>query len=705
MQSESTDSATTVTGVRADSAQIAMRYRPLAQYGVIGDCRSAALVGPDGSIDWCCLPHFDSEAILLRLLDASRGGYFRVHPRNVSATQMEYLPGTNVLETRLSTSGGRLRLLDFMPVRQRRPGRDSATPLASLLPGGLHSPALEREAGNDIAAAHRINRLATCLSGVVTLDVALKATFNYAREPAVYESQPVGDGALAALVSAPGRALVFLVRRLPSNATVEGSLEQSLAIEQDVLRAQMNLHAGERAVAVLQYARDLAEARTLLATLLSHDFDADTDETLSYWHEWTARSRYSGPYQQAVERSALALKLCTFEPTGAIVAAPTTSLPELIGGTRNWDYRYTWLRDSAFTLGALAAIGHHEEARDYFHFLHDLQIRSGSDLKVLYSILGYYGAQLEEQTLDHLEGYRGSRPVRIGNAAAEQRQLDIYGELLDAAYTYVAQDGFRTFLRLHEANRDLRRLSVVLAEYVERHWQDLDRGIWEVRGPARAFVYSRAMCWVAMQRAIAIGEHSIHHRRLARWQATANRIRAEVLERGYDAALGSFTQAYGNRTLDAANLRLPLVDFLLATDPRMHSTIDVTSAGLRGSDGFLYRYRPATLGSPANDNPQELTDDGLPGTEGVFLACTFWLVSDLCNLGRLEEARALFEQLLEHASPLGLYSEELDPTTGEMLGNYPQAFTHIGLINAAAALEAAVQGHLPPQAPPAHPGQ
>ncbi len=408
--------------MRAQTASAAERYRPIAQYGVIGDCRTAALVGPDGSIDWLCLPHFDSEAILLRLLDANRGGYFRVQPRATAATQMEYLPGTNVLETRFATPEGACAWWTSCRSGPRARTRQATNPLATLLPGMARSSELEREAGNDVAAAHRINRLVTCLDGTVELQVALKATFNYARENPEYTPQLAGPDAVAALVSAPGRTLVFLLRLLPSNAASANPPRISLDIREGVLATSVTLHAGERAVALLQYARSLDEARTLLDTLLRHDFDADLDETLGYWHDWSARSHYTGLYQHAVERSALALKLCTFEPTGAIVAAPTTSLPELVGGTRNWDYRYTWLRDSAFTLGALAAIGRHDEARDYFHFLHDLQIRSGSQLKVLYSILGYSGAQLEEQTLDHLEGYRGSRPVRIGNAAAGQCQ-------------------------------------------------------------------------------------------------------------------------------------------------------------------------------------------------------------------------------------------------------------------------------------------
>ncbi len=696
--------STTVAEAVVGAAGETPRYRPIAQYGAIGDCRTAALVGPDGSIDWCCMPHFDDAAMFLRLLDADRGGYFRVRPFGATAHEMAYLPSSNVLATTFSTPTGKLQLVDSMPVRPRGRRRQFSRELAALLPGLPHSHDLEREAGNDVAAAHRINRLATCHFGEVDLEVALKVTFDYARRAAHIALQPVGSEAAAAILGAAGHYLVFLLHRMPSHVPLQRSADLALDLDGGVLRARIHLQAGERVIAVLNNARDEAEAHALLGSLTGHDFDADLDETLLYWRDWAARCRYHGPYQEAVLRSALALKLCTFEPTGAIVAAPTTSLPEAIGGARNWDYRYTWLRDSAFTLGALESLGYRDEARDYFHFLHDLQIQSGSDLHVLYSILGHVGVQLAEQTLDHLEGYRSSRPVRIGNGAVEQRQLDVYGELLDAAYNYVMREGFREEHRTHEDDRDLRALSAMVADYVEHHWQDLDRGIWEVRGPERAFVYSRAMCCVAMHRACMLATRHDHARHLARWLAVAQRIRADVIEHGYSTEMGSFTQAYGDRVLDAANLRLPLVGFLSAMDPLMQSTIQVTQAGLQGPGGFLYRYHP--VGADGRQPPgTQLADDGLPGGEGAFLSCTFWLVNDLCHQGRLEEARHLFERLLASASPLGLFSEEVDPASGEMLGNYPQAFTHIGLINAAVAIERAVQGRLPAQAPTSYIGE
>ncbi|MGH2484412.1 MAG: glycoside hydrolase family 15 protein, partial [Ktedonobacterales bacterium] len=347
---------------------------------------------------------------------------------------------------------------------------------------------------------------------------------------------------------------------------------------------------GQGLVTAAQYARTSEEARDLLRMLAEHSFEDDLEETLAYWRGWSAQCRYDGTYQDAVLRSALALKLCTFEPTGAIVASPTTSLPEGVGGVRNWDYRYTWLRDSSFTLDALERLGYSNEARDYFHFLHDLQIKNGADIRIMYGILGESDGKLEEQTLDHLEGYRGSRPVRIGNGACRQRQLDIYGELLDCAFRYVLRSGFHQDLT-HRPVHDLRGLAILVADYVAEHWQDTDRGIWEVRGEPRPFVYSRAMCWVAMDRAIVLAKHHGHERHVRRWVKARDAIRADVLEHGYDQQLATFVQSYGSNVLDAANLRLPLSGFLPWDDPRITSTIENTDRVLSADHALVFRYR------------------------------------------------------------------------------------------------------------------
>ena len=669
-------------------------YRPISDYAVIGDCRTAALVSPDGSIDWCCLPHFDSPAVFCRLLDIRKGGFFRLGPTDQARSSMIYLTGTNILETTFQTASGRLRLLDYMPVRKRQDNGSAGILLDNLLPfhnSGLE--ALKRETRNDVAAAHRINRMLTCLEGSASVDFVLKPTFDYARQAADIRIQDVGDDTAAAFFSAGGRFLVLVVHRL--NALSDQAALEPLVFsgEEGTLRLRLTLRAGQGLVAMLNYARDENEARELLQQLLTHPFSRDLDETHQYWREWSASSRYTGTYQDAVARSALALKLCVFEPTGAIVAAPTTSLPESVGGVRNWDYRYTWLRDSAFTLQALARLGYYDEARDYFHFLHDLGIRNADDMRIMYSIRGESDGALEEIDLTHLSGYRDSRPVRIGNGAANQRQMDVYGEVLDAAYTYLQHEGFSGELGIRRPQRDVRRFVTMVADYVSEHWRDEDRGIWEVRGPRRPFVYSRAMCWAALDRATRMAQGFNHRSQASRWSHERDAIHENVLAHGYNPHLNAFTQYYGDHVLDAANLRLPLAGFLPWSDSRIRGTIAATQKYLTREDALIYRYRPISDG--VSDELGEI--DGLPGKEGTFLACAFWLIDNLCYMGQVEEARKHFERLLSYAGPLGLFAEEVDPDTGAQIGNYPQAFTHIGLINSAINIQQAQEGTLAPR--------
>ncbi len=454
------------------------------------------------------------------------------------------------------------------------------------------------------------------------------------------------------------------------------------------------------------------EAESLLQQLRQHSSSRDLEETFDYWRTWSSSCKYTGVYQHAVTRSALALKLCTFEPTGAIVAAPTTSLPESIGGERNWDYRYTWLRDSSFTLDALGRLGYAGEARDYFHFVHDLQVQRGADLRIMYGIRGERGEELAEHELPHLEGYRGSQPVRIGNGAATQQQLDIYGELLAAACRYIEEGGFSDRGGGRPA-RDLRSFTAEIADFVAENWRTVDRGIWEIRGTPRPFVYSRAMCWTALECAGRLANNHGRSKARRRWEAARDEIREEVLEHGFNKQLDSFVQAYDSDVLDASNLRIPLASFLPWNDPRISGTVEATKRILAGPDGLIYRYRVAPGDRSAPDSvplaenttrrgtgstpPGQNADDGLRGGEGTFLACAFWLVENLCHLGQLEEARERFEDLLHYSGPLGLFSEELDPTTGDCLGNYPQAFTHIGLINCAVTLQQAQEGTLASQ--------
>jgi GH15 family glucan-1,4-alpha-glucosidase len=667
------------------------RYWPINQYGVIGDCRTAALIGPNGSVDWCCLPHFDSSAPFCRLLDADRGGFFQICAQDPAKSTMTYLPSTNILETIFTNEHGRLRLVDFAPIRKRPQKSHILDELARLVSRNQHGLAagLEREIGNDVAAAHRITRILTCLEGAVPALLQLKVTFDFARQGPVLEESISQSGMIGAILTttARDRFLVLVVQGVSgSRAPSMEDLPLEVAPDAEMLRLRVTVRAGEALEVHLNYARTLEEARALLEQLPHQSASRDLEETLDYWRSWSASCRYTGVYQQAVLRSALALKLCTFEPTGAIIASPTTSLPEVVGGERNWDYRFTWLRDSAFTLDALGRLGYEGEARDYFHFLHDLRIHSGADLRIMYSIRGERGEELAEFELSHLEGYRGSRPVRIGNGAATQQQLDIYGEVLAAACHYLEHEGFQDPNR-HVPARDLRLFSSEIADFVAENWQTTDRGIWEVRGAPRAFVYSRAMCWVALERAGRIADHHGHYRDRERWEATRNRIRDDLLYHGFNGPLDSFVQAYDSTVLDAANLRMPLTGFLPWSDPRVSGTVQATTRALSGPRGLVYRYRSA-------DPAASKVDDGLSGDEGTFLACAFWLIENLCHLGRLEEAREHFEALLEYSGPLGLYSEELDPENGECLGNYPQAFTHIGLINCAVTLQQAQEGAL-----------
>ncbi len=669
------------------------RYWPIASYGVIGDCRTAALLAPNGAIDWLCLPHFDSPASLLRLLDHDRGGYFQVRPAEACDSLMRYLPGTNVLETSFTTASGELSMIDFMPVRHRPPRANTLSALAAISPTAPHGlrAHLEREIGNDVAAAHRINRIITCRSGAVTARMTLRLTPDYARRHArIVKRQANADTLVMVSDDATGY-FTLIIRPLPTTGTAGHTALGVKRGANGLIEVSAPLSEGQRLAIALSYARDQTEAETMLSALLIQDFNTDLRETLHYWTSWSAKMTYDGPYREMALRSALTLKLCAFEPTGAIIASPTTSLPEGVGGERNWDYRFSWLRDSSFTLQALARLGYAGEARDYFHFLHDLHLRNGGDIRVLYSIRGETDSELREQTLKHLEGYKGSRPVRIGNGAVDQRQMDIYGELADAALRYADAAGFTMSEAPRQVPRDIRRLMTQIADFVSDHWRDLDRGIWEERGPERAFVYSRAMCWIALDRAITLISRYTSDGQLARWRATAQAIREDVEAQGYSEHLHSFIQAYGIEAADASNLRLALVEFLPPDDSRIQSTVSVTGELLADHGPLIFRYL-VNEGGGEGQGRTPTTDDGLRGGEGAFLACAFWYVSCLCMVGRVAEAHERLEALLGYASPLGLYSEEADPETGALLGNFPQAFTHLALVNALAWLYEAERG-------------
>jgi GH15 family glucan-1,4-alpha-glucosidase len=414
-----------------------------------------------------------------------------------------------------------------------------------------------------------------------------------------------------------------------------------------------------------------AALRLVEQALPQRNFEAELAQTLHCWRIWLNQCTYHGPYREEVRRSALALKLLTYAPTGAIVAAPTTSLPEHLGGSRNWDYRYTWLRDASFTLYALNALGFTQEAHAFMHWLQRLPSH-GADLQIMYGIRGEH--DLAEQELSNLSGYEQSRPVRIGNGAVAQKQLDVFGEVLDFLHCYRRQGGLERDGEQLEREGPLWAMMCALVEQVCAHWQEADRGIWEVRGESRHFVYSKTMCWVALDRGIQAAEQLDLAADLPRWRQVREQIRADILAHGYNPTLGAFTQAYDEGVLDASTLMLPLVGFVAPDDPRMRSTVERILAQLTDEQGFVYRY---------------CAEDGLAGSEGIFTICTFWLVDNLAMQGRVNEARTLFERLLNYSGQLGLFSEEIDSRTNMALGNYPQAFSHIALINSALNLHKA----------------
>ncbi len=584
----------------------------------MGDLHTAALVGTDGTIDWLCLPAFDSPSVFCSILDDERGGSFRLRPVEYAHSHQLYLPDTNVLLTRFFSSEGMAETLDFMPV------------LAGW------------------GERHRLVRNVRVIRGRMTFDVECRPAFDYAREG---HSVSVGK---------PGAVFVS-----------EGSYHQALGLSADVplekrrrkgVGARFTLGAGERATFVLA---EIEGGEGLGRALSGRDFDELLRDTLDHWRRWVSKSTYEGRWREDVHRSALALKLMVYDPTGALVAAPTMGLPETMGGERNWDYRYTWLRDAAFTLYALISIGFDEEAGNFMGWLQD---RCASDrdglLQPLYGIDGR--AHIAEEELDHLSGYRDSRPVRLGNAAYRQVQLDLYGAILDAAYLYNKHGAPLDY----DLWTNLRRI----LDWLSANWTDPDEGIWEVRGGKRQFVNSKLMSWVALERAVRISRRRGLPAAGGRWTAERDRIYEEIMERGWNPQKGSFVQHYGSDAIDASLLLMPLVKFVGPTDPRWLATLERIRQEL-AYDTLVDRYEPV--------------DNGPRSRESTFSMCSFWLVECLTQAGRLEEARLALEKMFSYANHLGLYAEEIGPS-GEALGNFPQAFTHLALISAAVHLDRAL---------------
>ena len=585
----------------------------IEDYGLIGDTHTAALVGLDGSIDWLCLPRFDSGACFAALLGNAEHGRWRLAPatRAVKTTR-RYRPESLVLETEFQTEHGLVRVVDCMPPRQTDPD---------------------------------VVRIVEGVRGEVSMDLELRVRFDYGSIAPWIQSAD-GDHHL---VAGPD-ALLFR----PG---------VSVQAENGALRARFTVHEGERVTFLLVWHPSNVQAPAGIDPLKS------IDETDSWWREWSAQGEHEGLWVDAICRSFITLKALTFAPTGGIVAAPTTSLPEQIGGIRNWDYRYCWLRDATFVLYALMNGGFKSEAVAWRDWLLRAVAGDPSKLQVMYGAAGE--RRLPELELPWLPGYENSRPVRIGNAAVSQLQLDVYGEVLDTLF--VARcTGI-------DAGMESWQLERGLLDYLESAWHVEDEGIWEVRGPRRHFTHSKLMAWVAFDRAIKTVERYGLEGPLDRWRAQRTAIRDEICTKGFDAARNTFTQFYGSHDVDAALLQIPLVGFLPAEDPRVRGTVSAIEHDLL-HNGFLRRYRTRADGQV----------DGLPEGEGVFLACTFWLADNYTLLGRTDEARALFEQLLALRNDLGLLSEQYDPVLSRQVGNFPQALSHVSLINTARNLSSKV---------------
>ena len=606
-----------------------MAYQPIENYGLVGDLHTVALVGMNGSIDWFCFPHFDSPSVFAAILDDEKGGRFRISPTRADPLYKQfYWPDTNVLITRFSTPDGVGQVTDYMPV-------------------GL--PA-------DDPRRHQLVRWVQVVRGSMAFRLECRPAFNYGRDPHTVHVVEAG-----ACFESPGLSMGL------------GTREQ-LRVDGNGVVSQFTLHEGQTA----SFAFGEVAQRDCEFLLGGTEVEDLIDKTEQFWRQWLSQCTYHGRWREMVQRSALTLKLLTFESTGAIVAAPTCSLPEVIGGERNWDYRYTWIRDAAFTLYGLMRIGFTDAATQFMGWLEARchELNPNGSLQIMYGLDGRH--TLTEETLDHFEGYKGSRPVRIGNGAYNQMQLDIYGELMDSVYLYNKYGSPISY--------DLWGHLEQLVNWVCDNWTRTDAGIWEVRGGQQHFVYSKLMCWVAVDRGLRLADKRSFPAERDRWVTVRDQIYKEIMTRGWNDSRRAFVQHYGSESLDASNLMMPLVFFLSPSDPRnignLEATLQPPAKGGLVSNSLVYRY-----------NVEE-TADGLTGEEGTFNICTFWLVEALTRAGRtdrrmLHRARMMFEEMLGYANHLGLYAEETG-RNGEALGNFPQAFTHFALISAAFNLDRAL---------------
>jgi GH15 family glucan-1,4-alpha-glucosidase len=608
-------------------------YPAIADYAFISDCHSAALIARDASVEWACFHRFDNRSVFARLLDRERGGFFRIAPVGPSESSRRYIPETNVLETRFETATGVVTVTDCLPLRRQ----DDA-------PGGAERP----------APHHLLLRQVRGEAGSVELELEVVPRFDYGLTTPLLDLQ--ADD-LAVVIGGADSLLLHSDLR-PLERTGPGSC-----------RARATLAAGQEAWVALTYA---PAGKLQVQRHTQADKRARLDQTVEFWQDWSGRCSYQGPYRDAVVRSALVLKGLTNAPTGAVVAAPTTSLPEEVGGERNWDYRFSWLRDSVAMLSALAGLGHLQEAQEFAAWMLRTAAGRAEDLQIMYGIGGE--RLLNEFQLEHLEGYCGSRPVRVGNGAWNQFQLDTYGELLEAVLLHVLLLRGQTSAPLGQP------FGTFLRDVVEtaiRRWQDADEGIWEVRGGRQHFVFSKLMAWVAVDRGLRLLRTTLEKADLERWTAVRDEIRARIESEGVDPESGAFVQAFGSRSLDASTLQLGLRGFLPFEDPRIQATTERIDRELT-RNGHVYRYLDRR--------------DGLAGGEGSFVFCTLWLVSSLALGGEIERAQARLDQVLACANDLGLLAEEIDPDTGVQLGNFPQGFSHLGVISAALNLQRAQAG-------------
>ncbi|MBI2098755.1 MAG: glycoside hydrolase family 15 protein [Candidatus Wildermuthbacteria bacterium] len=620
------------------------KYKPIRDYAIIGNRRSAALVAKDGTIDWTPAPFLDSPSVFAALLDYTKGGFWAIQPIGKFESIQEYMPETNILVTRFTTKQGVMELIDCLPIKN---GNGNGSPLGTFqIENSIKSVPLEKD------EIFEIQRKVVCKEGQCDIKIFFQPRFDYAR--GTTKLSLVDGGVIAEKGDLKGILI--------SNATYE------------IQEVDADIETQQRAVAYVSFAKGQQHYLTFryntteIASQEDAYYEHTLQETKQFWEEWVRRCDLETcpieyPWHEAVIRSSLVLKILFFEPPGSIAAAATTSLPEEIGGERNWDYRFSWVRDSAFTLQALFWLGYIKEADEYIRWLIG-ECREAEDgpenLQIMYGLRGQ--KNLTEQILGHFDGYMGSKPIRVGNAAFSQKQWDVYGGILNMVW------------RLHRMRKDYKvspKTWVMLrafANYVVKIWREPDEGLWEVRGGKRHFVHSKVMCWVALDRILKLGRAYGFEEENEVWERERDAIRKEIMGKGWSAKQNSFVQSFGSEDLDASSLLMPVLGFIDGRDPKMISTIRAIENTLAANDGLLYRYKSA---------------DGLAGGEGAFFLCSFWLVDALVFAGERESAQQIFETLLSYRNHVGLLSEEIAPETKDFLGNFPQAYAHIGLINSA----------------------